>query len=119
MKNENVLAKLREIGDGNHEITASDKKYLKQLAHEYDVQFDNCKTCPNIWHDLAVQLYARIQKTSESYAGAKYVLKDGVDVYFGDIRINAATLTDELAKKVLARGFARRWFAVIPESDAD
>jgi hypothetical protein len=45
----------------------------------------------------------------------RYILKPGVDVFFGNIRVNETTITDELAEAILARGFERKFFAKICE----
>ena len=54
-------------------------------------------------------------KTKEAEENAasdtrRFILKPGVDVYFGNIRVNEATLTDELAERILERGFAADYF---------
>ena len=40
----------------------------------------------------------------------RYILRPNLDVIFDGIRVNAATLTDELAEHLIERGFERRFF---------
>ena len=66
-----------------------------------------------------MQCFSKVQEM-EAKEGAgedprKYILKPGVDVYFGSIRVNETTLTDELAEYILARGFMRKYFLKICE----
>lgn len=119
MKSNEELARLREICDVTHAISADDKTFIKTICERLNVEFDDCRKCPNKWADLAVQLYSKLKAEEKPEGGEHYQLKEGVDVIFGGVRVNEATITDELAAKLLARGFARKWFAVIPESNAD
>ena len=119
MKDKENLAQLREICDVTHEITKEDKSYLKELAKQYNVDINACKGCPNKWADLAVELYSKIKHDAEPEAGEHYQLKEGVDVIYGGVRVNEANITDEFAEQLIARGFPRRFFAHIPEKDAD
>lgn len=119
MKSNETLSRLREICDVAHAITKEDKDYLKREAKRAGVEISACNDCPNKWADLAVQLYRKLKADEKPDSGEHYQLKEGVDVIFGGVRVNEATITDELAAKLLARGFARKWFAVIPESNAD
>jgi hypothetical protein len=58
-----------------------------------------------------MQCWLKLQEDEQPVAdGRAYVLRKGVDVIFGGIRINEATITDDLARKVLARGFERKYF---------
>ena len=50
------------------------------------------------------------QKDAQDDSAPAYVLRAGVDVYFGSTRVNAATLTDDLARAIIARGFDKSFF---------
>lgn len=97
------------------ELTANDKQMLTELAAKYGVSLHprgNCKMC---YIDAAVILYNKLtekhQKQTLKNDPRRFVLKAGVDVYFGGLRVNDATLTDALAEKILKRGFDKRYFA--------
>ena len=44
-----------------------------------------------------------------------FVLRAGVDVFFRNIRINEATMTDELARDILKKGFPKRFFTKLDD----
>lgn len=72
------------------------------------------KKCPNCYIDAAAYIYKQIPDEDPKETSAAYVLRPGLDVYFGSIRINEATITDELAEKVVKRGFDLRFFVKYP-----
>ena len=59
------------------------------------------------------------QKTKQAApeTAAKYLLKEGVNVIFGGVPVNAATLTDELGDWLCAHGFPRKFFAKAPDNE--
>lgn len=116
MKDKNTFAKLREICDMAHVITQEDKLYLKEIASAQNVKFNDCKTCPNIYRDLAIELYTIMAKKEKAQAGA-YELKEGLDLIFGGVRVNAATLDDKLGDWLIKHGFDTRFFAKYPNAD--
>ena len=87
------------------ELTAADKKYLKAEAEKLGIEFVIEKGCKNCYNDLALLIYNAVKKEEE----AKYILNDGVDIILGfnGVRINAATLTDELAERLIKAGHTR------------
>lgn len=95
-------------------LTDEDKSFLLWAGEETDVQRGGKSGCVKCWHDFAMQIWNKLQEQEEPEAAAddsrKYILKKGVDVYFGNTRVNEATLTDELAERILARGFERKFF---------
>lgn len=60
-----------------------------------------------------MQVYNKIcaEQGGDDRSDRQYVLKKGVDVLFNGLRINDATLTDELAAQIIEQGFATYWFA--------
>ena len=102
-------------------INADTKTQIKRIAYEegFTIETDTTNTrCKDCWLDAAAELLAKGRETEDGN-GEHYALKDGVDVWFGSVRVNKWTLTDNLAHQILAKGFDRRMFATIPESDED
>lgn len=117
MNNEEIKDKLREmVNKSARLITDEEKEYLKQLAEKLSITPEVKNNCAKCWHSLAMECWQNIAAQEEKDApksaktDRKYVLKKGVDLLFGSIRVNEATLTDELAEHIIARGFEKKWF---------
>lgn len=95
-------------------LSKKDKAYIEGLCSTYDVKLN--KNCSSCYSDAILILIKKIteenlpKKETATTDNRKYILKSGVDVWFGSIRVNAVTLTDELAEKIIARGFPTRYF---------
>lgn len=97
------------------EITPEDRELLKRAGDELGIKVKNtrCKSC---WQDMAIECALKVREREpkqEAEPERKYVLKKGVDVLFGyphGIRVNELTLTDELAEKLIAKGFSKNFF---------
>ena len=95
-------------------LSKKDKSYIEGLCTTYDVKLN--KKCSSCYSDAILILIKKIteenlpKKETATTDNRKYILKSGVDVWFGSIRVNAVTLTDELAEKIIARGFPTRYF---------
>ena len=119
----NEIEKLKEIYKkktlSKATFSKKDKAYIEGLCIDYDVKLN--KKCSSCYTDAIMILIKKITeenlpKTETATAttdNRKYILKSGVDVWFGSIRVNAVTLTDELAEKIIARGFPVRYFEKI------
>lgn len=87
-------------------FTKEEREFLRAEAKRLNVEFVYQKGCRDCYTDLAVQLFVLTDKKENK----KYILKDGVDFTLGvhnGIRVNAATLTDELAKKLIRAGYQK------------
>ena len=113
----NEIEKLKEIYKkktlSKATFSKKDKAYIEGLCTDYDVKLN--KKCSSCYSDAILILIKKITednlpKKETTTDSRKYILKSGVDVWFGSIRVNAVTLTDELAKKIIARGFPTRYF---------
>lgn len=108
-----ALAELKRIGLKNvREITNQDRIYIRSLASQYGYTLPkdrpNCKNC---YIDAAIAIWKLIKSQEQGEQGDRvYVLKAGVDVVWNGIRINEATLTDELAEHYIAGGFPVSYF---------
>lgn len=114
----NEIEKLKEIYKkktlSKATFSKKDKAYIEELCTEYDVKLN--KNCSSCYTDAILILIKKIteenlpKKETATTDDRKYILKEGVDVFFGSIRINAVTLTDELAEKIITKGFPTRYF---------
>ena len=111
----NEIDKLKELYR-NKSLSKKDKAYIEGLCTSYDVHLN--KKCSSCYSDAILILIKKIteenlpKKETETATtdSRKYILKSGVDVWFGSIRVNEVTLTDDLAEKIIARGFPTRYF---------
>lgn len=109
----NEIEKLKELYR-NKSLSKKDKAYIEGLCSTYDVNLN--KKCSSCYSDAILILIKKIteenlpKKETATTDNRKYILKSGVDVWFGSIRVNAVTLTDELAQRIIARGFPTRYF---------
>ena len=117
MSNEEIKTRLREIVNKSaRTLTDADKDFLNRLGVELGIEKTGKSSCQKCWHDFAMQCWQGIAarepedapKTAET--ARKYVLKKVVNLLFGTIVVNEATLTDELAEQIIARGFEKKWF---------
>ena len=91
-----------------------DIEKLKELYRNKSLSKKD-KKCSSCYSDAILILIKKITeenlpKKETATDKRKYILKSGVDVWFGSIRVNVVTLTDELAEKIIARGFPTRYF---------
>lgn len=115
MENEIVKNDLREIANTPAKaLTQEHKKKIREYAKEYGVAFKPKSGCGSCYHDAAVIIYNKITNEDVEVAAEndtrRYVLRPGVDLLFGGVRVNEATLTDELAERIIARGFEKKYF---------
>lgn len=109
----NEIEKLKELYRSKS-LSKKDKAYIEGLCTAYDVKLN--KKCSSCYSDAILILIKKIteenlpKKETATTDNRKYILKSGVDVWFGSIRVNAVTLTDELAEKIIAMGFPTRYF---------
>ena len=108
----NEIEKLKELYR-NKTLSKKDKAYIEGLCSTYDIKLN--KKCSSCYSDAILILIKKITeenlpKKETETDNRKYILKEGVDVWFGSIRVNAITLTDDLAEKIIAKGFPTRYF---------
>lgn len=86
-------------------LTTREKRFLKYEAERLGIPAIVYTGCENCYRDLAVQIYAK----EKADADARFILNDGVDIIFGrnGVRVNAATLTDEIAERLIKAGHTR------------
>ena len=86
-------------------LTTREKRFLKYEAERMGITPVIYAGCENCYKDLAVQIYAK----EKADADARFILNDGVDIIFGrnGVRVNAATLTDEIAERLIKAGYTK------------
>lgn len=96
------------------ELTKEQLSRVREIAEELGVSLPTKRQCKLCWINTAVECYSRLEEksamTDANNEGRKYVLKPNVDLFFGSVRVNAATITDELAEKIIKRGFNKKYF---------
>ena len=109
----NDIEKLKELYRSKT-LSKKDKAYIEGLCTNYDVKLN--RKCSSCYSDAILILIKKIteenlpKKETATTDDRKYILKSGVDVWFGSIRANAVTLTDDLAQRIIAMGFPTRYF---------
>lgn len=118
MEKEQALEQLRAVvNKPAKQLTEEDRATVEAIAGELGVTFTGRKGCKSCIHDWAIMCAKELEKEpqeqeQEEKPKRKYKLKAGIDVFFGNIRVNELTLTDELAERLLARGFERKYIEV-------
>lgn len=110
MENEEIKKRIRDIiNTPASMLSNSDKDFLLKAGLQVGVLKNG--TCKRCWHDYAMQVWRALDtEQQEGQDTREYVLRDGVDVFFGNIRVNDATLTDDMAHYLVEHGFNRKYF---------
>lgn len=108
-------------------LTDDDKKLIKDLSNELNVKFVEREFCSDCYKDQIMVLLKVLtqQKIDNGEITADYVLRPDIDVIYNGfghisnrtarIRINNATLTNDIAEEFLRMGL-RHWFMKVKES---
>ena len=116
MTTQEAKPRLQQIAENNAvQLTASDKQMIREAAAAVGIEFEPKSRCTSCYRDAAVQILVALKdletRPVEQADGRRYILRPGVDLLFGDIRVNEATMTDALAEKIIARGFNKKYFS--------
>lgn len=98
-------------------LTADEKQAIREAAEQEHIAI-NAK-CSSCYFDAAVQL-ALLYKPKQETEQGEYELREGIDITLhsakhGVLRVNKANCTPENARKWIAAGCPRAWFAKLPE----
>lgn len=108
-----ILERVERMAKDPQTITTEDRAFLREVAPQLGVTIKNTR-CKDCYTDAAILCTLKCRELIEPKENEnnerRYVLKKGVDVYFGTIRVNDVTLTDELAERIIAKGFERKLF---------
>lgn len=115
-----ILARVRDIANSER-IDGAMRKDLEEFCSEVGIRY-RVGNCDNCARDTAVQIYAILR--TKGGADRVCVMKNEQDHYIwtanGKAHIYAATLTDEFARELLAKGIVKAdFFAVLPPTEED
>lgn len=114
MTNEEIKSKLREVvNTPARQITEEQKAAVITISADLGVKISPKRNCGSCWHDAAMKILQHMEQSETGKSkddNRKYVLKNGVDLLFGSLRINEFTLTDDLARYIISRGFETKYF---------
>lgn len=109
-----TLERLKALAE-KAKLTKADKEFIAGLCDEHGIEIKT--SCSECYRDAVVVLYGKYKTEEETEEPtSKYVLRKGLDVYFKGKRINEATISDELAEKLVANGFPTRFFTRMPDA---
>ena len=113
-----ILDFVRKVAN-SEQIGGDTRKELHAICDEVGVEFRNT-VCDNCCRDAAVQVYRILKGKSTRVC----VMKNEGDHYIwtanGKAHIYAATLTDEFARELLAKGIVKDdFFAVLPPTEEE
>ena len=114
-----ILDFVRNVAN-NEQIGGDTRKELHAICEEVGVEFRNT-VCDNCCRDAAVQVYLLLKPKGTKRV---CVMKNESDHYIwsvsGKAHIYAATLTDEFARELLAKGIVKEdFFAVLPPTEEE
>ena len=110
---EEVKATLSLVIDAK-KAKAKDKELIKTTAEalDYHLDIEGRSKCSSCWVDWATELLGIIKTVERKKDGGEhYILREGVNVKFGSIVVNEGTITDDLARELLSRGFDPNFFS--------
>lgn len=110
---EKELSALCAVVVKNGKATKEEKAVIAKECKERGIELNT--KCANCYADAAAVIYSQLPKDEQQQNGRKWVLRPGVDVTFGGVRVCEATITDELAESIVARGFSKMFFATYPQ----
>ena len=108
--------KLKELFNKPN-LTIEDKQFIKDLSTQLNVKFVEREFCSDCYKDQIMVLLKVLtqQKIDNGEITADYVLRPDIDVIYNGLRINNATLTNDIAEEFLRMGL-RHWFMKVKES---
>lgn len=116
LKNLTMETKLKELFNKRN-LTIEDKQFIKDLSTQLNVKFVEREFCSDCYKDQIMVLLKVLtqQKIDNGEITSDYVLRPDIDVIYNGLRINNATLTNDIAEEFLRMGL-RHWFMKVKES---
>ena len=102
-----TIDKLRAIIESGKTSTA-DKQLIADLSVKYELPFEPEKGCDGCYVDQALLIYNKMKDEEPKTCSAR--LRDDIDVIINGVRINNATLTDEMVEKYRGNNLPEHWF---------
>ena len=89
------------------------RQLVRDTVNELGIEFNFKTRCHDCYHDAAMLCLLELRKeetVAPEQDPRRYILKPGTDLYFGNVRVNEATMSDELGEWLIAHGFERKHF---------
>lgn len=113
MELEQIKTELHDLAQ-QKQLTKEQRERVCEIASELGITLTLRPKCKDCYMDAVVMLHYEVSKRlAEQNADQderRYILHPNVDVFFGSVRVNEATITDELAERLIARGLERKLF---------
>lgn len=115
MKEDEMIERLTELTkDANAQMSKEDKEYIAGACAALAIEFEPKSRCKDCYYDAAMQCIIKLREMKSKDDAAeddrKFILRPNLDVYFGNMRVNESTITDDLARKLIAQGFDKKFF---------
>jgi len=82
-------------------ITEEEKKFVMDTSKELGIDWTPELACSNCYQDQAIVLLKHISDNAKSSHDNALKLKDGIDIRWRGVRVNSATITDEIKEGML------------------
>ena len=103
------MKSLKEFAEAKR-FSQTEKDYLISEAKRLNIPVNVKDGCSSCYRDLAVLIY-NAEKFNDDIKQVlqkqDYILKKNVDILFGGVRVNALTLTESIAKKMINAGLQK------------
>lgn len=92
--------KLKALQNRAFSLYKEDKKYIRELSKEFNIDFVYRKNCSSCYADQIIVLLIRVKKEllPEENINCDYVVINDKDVWIKGRRINNETITNELVE---------------------
>ena len=99
---------LTALENGGGSLSDAQKEAIKAEATARGIHLN--RRCSSCYRDALIQIVVQERKEAQAEKERKankgeWVLREGLDVIFNGVRVNAETLTDALAERLHAKGF--------------
>ena len=88
-------------------LTKAEKEYLIDRADELGIEYNVKTGCNSCYNDIAVLIYAKEKEESGDISTIIPKLKPNIDIIFMGQRVNGATITQEIADKMINCGLKK------------
>lgn len=115
MTAEEMIERLTELTKyANAQMSKEDKEYIAGACAALAIEFEPKSRCKDCYYDAAMQCLMKLREMKAKDDAAederKFILRPNLDVYFGNIRVNESTINDDIARKLIAQGFDKKFF---------
>lgn len=99
---------LAALDSGGGSLSDEQKEAIKAEAQVRGIRLN--RRCSSCYRDALIQIVVQERKEAQAEKERKaskgeWILREGLDVIFNGVRVNAETLTDALAERLHAKGF--------------